>query len=309
MTEVFDQWRQQVDCWLREVVESRHVPEGLKSAMRYALFPGGKRLRALLTIASCVGSGGTASDALVPAAAVELVHCYSLVHDDMPEMDDSPVRRGKPALHKAFGPGVALLVGDALLTLGFELLGELPPDRARVCVQILARSAGAEGMVGGQYMDVFPPSAPGDGGNLVETALLIAALKTGRLFGAAAGMGWVVGSSRPLEFQNAVTFGEKLGLAYQILDDVEDWASGEDHGKTELPSVMSPEECRAAAAGFVKEALSFLKHFPVPQPLEQFVSIAFPKTRWILCYNDELDSLLGAVAQYPSRYGLPRERT
>ncbi|MGB9867039.1 MAG: polyprenyl synthetase family protein [Bacillota bacterium] len=277
MTDLLEVWRERLELELHNTLRERRMPQGLKAAMEYALFPGGKRLRPLLTIASCVGSGGNASEALVGAAAVELVHCYSLVHDDMPEMDNSPTRRGRASLHAAFGQGVALLVGDALLTLGFELLGDLPPEKAHLCVGILARCAGGEGMVGGQYMDMFPARAHQAGEGFADFALTVARLKTGRLFGAAAGLGWVLGSAHPADFENAVSFGEKIGTAFQILDDIEDWTSGEDQGKWEIPAIMSTAQCRTVAAGLIKEALELLRHFPVPEPLEEFVALAIPK--------------------------------
>jgi geranylgeranyl diphosphate synthase, type II len=181
---------------------------GLEEALRYALDPGGKRIRPVLCLAVSEAAGGSVDHALPAAAAVELVHTFSLVHDDLPALDDDAVRRGRPSLHVAFGDGVALLAGDALLGEAFRLaLRYERPEPARELVEATL------GMIGGQHRDIT-----GEDGDLAE----VERLKTGRLFGAAVGLGlWA--ASVPPEGQGPWrSFGDELGLLFQVVDDILD---------------------------------------------------------------------------------------
>lgn len=196
------------------------VPARLEEAMRYVILGGGKRLRPALVRLFAEELGGTADAATAPAVALELVHTYSLVHDDLPAMDDDDLRRGRPTCHVVFGEALGILVGDALQTLAFEELARLGPQGAEL-VLVLARAAGARGMVGGQVLDLLPTSRPGarggpDGIRAVHRA------KTAALFAAAAEMGALVAAADADAVVRARRFGLNLGLAFQAVDDVLD---------------------------------------------------------------------------------------
>ncbi len=196
-------------------------PAGLGEAMRYAVQGGGKRLRPLLVLAACEAVGGQAAAALRGACAVELIHAYSLVHDDMPCMDNDVLRRGKPTVHVRFGQAQALLAGDALQALAFELLtpdeGVDSATQARLC-RLLARAAGAQGMAGGQAIDLANV-----GRQLGEDELRrMHALKTGALLQASVAMGAACGDAPAAASQALECYGAAIGLAFQVVDDVLD---------------------------------------------------------------------------------------
>ncbi|MBS0610393.1 MAG: polyprenyl synthetase family protein [Proteobacteria bacterium] len=202
--------------WVRQ-----DAPAGLGEAMRYAVLDGGKRLRPLLVLAACEAVGGHPDAALRAACAVELIHAYSLVHDDMPCMDNDVLRRGKPTVHVRFGQAQALLAGDALQALAFELLA--PEDgvpaamQARLC-RLLAQAAGADGMAGGQAIDLASV-----GLRLTEEQLRhMHRLKTGALLRASVVMGAACGQAGSAAEQALALYGEHVGLAFQVVDDVLD---------------------------------------------------------------------------------------
>ena len=197
------------------------APARLGDAMRYAVLDGGKRLRPLLVLASAEAVQGNGSAALRAACAVELIHAYSLVHDDMPCMDNDVLRRGKPTVHVRFGQARALLAGDALQALAFELLtpedGVPPAMQARLC-RLLAQAAGADGMAGGQAIDLASV-----GRSLSEHELRhMHRLKTGALLQASVVMGAACGAPGPQAEQALAQYGAALGLAFQVVDDVLD---------------------------------------------------------------------------------------
>ncbi len=199
------------------------VPAGLGDAMRYAVLDGGKRLRPLLVLAASDAVQGHAEAALRAACAVELVHAYSLVHDDMPCMDDDVLRRGKPTVHVQFGEAQALLAGDALQALAFEVLtpapANVPPAMQAALCALLARAAGALGMAGGQAIDLASV-----GKALAEPELRqMHKLKTGALLQASAAMGAACGSDVPAGVRAALLdYGAAVGLAFQVVDDILD---------------------------------------------------------------------------------------
>ncbi len=252
------------------------VPRRLLEAMRYSLVDGGKRLRPILTLAFAEAvTGGAAGRAAEDAAcAVELIHTYSLIHDDLPAMDDDDLRRGRPTSHKAFGEAMAILAGDALLTEAFVLLtsGE-EPCRASL-VRELSRSAGAAGMVGGQVLDIAE-DRPAEEGYLLE----LHRLKTGALIRAACRMGVLAVNGTPAQLQDATVYGEAIGLAFQIADDVLDVTSSPEAlgkpagadaaaGRFTFPAVLGLAESRARAGAKVDQALAALKALePTPGPL------------------------------------------
>ena len=205
---------------------SAGVPPRLAAAMAYSLLAPGKRLRPLLALLAAEAVGGTTQRALPAAIASEMVHTYSLIHDDLPAMDDDDLRRGRPTCHKQFDEATAILAGDALLTAAFGLLAEsYPPRTAAVCVLELAAAAGPTGMVGGQMMDL----AAEHGELLVHSATELEAihrLKTGALIRAAVRLGLFAacgeGDIEPAVRQAFDTYAEALGLAFQITDDLLD---------------------------------------------------------------------------------------
>ena len=198
------------------------APAQLGEAMRYAVLDGGKRLRPLLVLAACEAVGGHHEAALRAACAVELIHAYSLVHDDMPCMDNDILRRGKPTVHVQFGEATALLAGDALQALAFELLAPVGagiPDavQARLC-RLLAQAAGHAGMAGGQAIDLAAV-----GQSLTEDELReMHSLKTGALLQASVMMGAATGEIGAAANQGLADYGRALGLAFQVVDDILD---------------------------------------------------------------------------------------
>ncbi|KLR59083.1 polyprenyl synthetase [Diaphorobacter sp. J5-51] len=244
------------------------APAGLGEAMRYAVLDGGKRLRPLLVLAACEAVGGNAQAALRAACAVELIHAYSLVHDDMPCMDNDVMRRGKPTVHVRFGEARALLAGDALQALAFELLtpedGVPPAMQARLCRE-LARAAGADGMAGGQAIDLASV-----GLQLSEDQLRqMHRLKTGALLQASVVMGAVCGQTPEGTLRALSDYGAAMGLAFQVVDDVLDVTqdsatlgktAGKDAAcdKPTYVSLMGLEAARAHAEALRAQALAAL---------------------------------------------------
>lgn len=231
--------RQLVDAALdRFLPKAEAYPPVIHEAMRYSVFAGGKRLRPILVIAGAEAAGGSAEDMLPAACAMELIHTYSLIHDDLPAMDDDDFRRGRPTSHKVFGEAIAILAGDALLTLAFRLLAEnfadqqrvgKSPSRLREVLAEVAEAAGTFGMIGGQVVDI-----QSEGKSVsAETLEYIHTHKTAALIRASLRVGaLLVGASAPVLEAISVA-GSKLGLAFQIVDDILDVeGSLEQLGKT-----------------------------------------------------------------------------
>ena len=245
------------------------APERLSDAMRYAVLDGGKRLRPLLVLAACEAVQGNTEAALRAACAVELIHAYSLVHDDMPCMDNDVLRRGKPTVHVKFGEAGALLAGDALQALAFELLapeGDAVPAsiQANLC-RLLARAAGHEGMAGGQAIDLASVGLA-----LNEDALRrMHRKKTGALLQGSVVMGAVCGAPTPAVLDALRGYGAALGLAFQVVDDILDVTqdsatlgktAGKDaaHDKPTYVSLLGLEPSRAYAEALLVQALAAL---------------------------------------------------
>jgi geranylgeranyl pyrophosphate synthase len=264
-----DDLRQRVetrlDDWL-PAVDSE--PESLHRALRYAVFNGGKRIRPLLAFAAAEAAGCPAQAADGPAAAVELVHCYSLVHDDLPAMDDDDLRRGQPTLHKAFDEATAILAGDALLTLAFEGLarGRSSAD----AIALLAEASGSRGMVGGQVMDLaFEKTRPDR-----DALERMFARKTGALIRAAVVMPAVAQHrSEPAVLEALEDYAGAIGIAFQIVDDLLDVegtteeigkpaGSDLDHDKATWPALVGVETARADAERLIERAWNALQRLP-----------------------------------------------
>ena len=247
---------------------------GLEDAVRYALQAGGKRIRPCLVYAAAqaVGSGNTDVAALDDAAcAMELVHTYSLIHDDLPAMDNDDLRRGRPTLHKAFDEATAILVGDGLQALAFELLASangLSAEARLQMVTVMAQAAGLGGMVGGQFVDI---AATGSPLALVELQGLHA-LKTGALIRASLSLGGIAAGAPDADQAALEAFGEHLGLAFQVVDDILDVegsaatlgkTGGKDAaaGKTTYVSLLGLEGARSAADALLADGLEALECF------------------------------------------------
>lgn len=243
-------------------------PASLARAVRYSLFAGGKRMRPVLVIAAAESVGGSVEDALPAAAAFELIHTYSLVHDDLPAMDDDSLRRGQPTSHVVFGEAMAILAGDALQTHAFALLsgppGEcaVPAERRLRAIAVLAEAAGAAGMVGGQVADLESEGKPPD----AQALEFIHRHKTGALIRAAVEVGAIVGGADEETVARLRGFGEDVGLAFQIVDDILDVegsadvlgkSAGKDAEARKLtyPLVHGIEPARARARELLEKAL------------------------------------------------------
>jgi farnesyl diphosphate synthase len=244
----------------------------LFEAMRYATLNGGKRLRPFLVVSSAQMFGVAESCALRVGAAVECVHCYSLVHDDLPAMDDDDTRRGMPTTHRAFNEATAILVGDALLTIAFEILADpathADPIVRSTLVQALARAAGGHGMVGGQMLDMIAESRTFDIGAVTR----LQRLKTGALFAFACESGAILGRAEEARRSALRAYAHDMGLAFQIADDLLDVEGSEDAvgkkvgkdleaGKATFVSILGVERARNQALMLADQAIQHLAPF------------------------------------------------
>jgi len=244
-------------------------PEILREAIRYSLLTPGKRLRPMLVMLATEACGGNAETALPAAAAVEMVHTYSLIHDDLPAMDNDDARRGRPTCHKKFGDGVAILAGDALLALAFEVMANelASPDVAVACCATLAQATGATALVGGQCDDIREELSSGSR-EMLES---IHNRKTGALFLASLRLGGLVAGASDIELEALREFGRNLGLAFQITDDLldirEDRRSGAvkkkkgDWGKLTFPNLIGEKQSRQEVERLVAAAHQALTPF------------------------------------------------
>jgi geranylgeranyl diphosphate synthase type II len=259
------------DALARLLDDARGTPPKLLEAMRYSLLAGGKRLRPILALAACEAVGGRTESALEAACALECIHTYSLIHDDLPAMDDDDFRRGRPTSHKVFGEAMAILSGDALLTEAFRVLASArsapPAALVEVCFEV-ARAAGAAGMVGGQVIDI---EATGHAVTLDELEALHRA-KTGELLLVSVRAGARLGGARADELERLTVYGRALGLAFQIVDDVLDITAdlatlgkdpGSDRaaGKTTFVDLLGVDAARERARQVMAEGLAALQPF------------------------------------------------
>jgi geranylgeranyl diphosphate synthase type II len=263
--------RQQVDEALVGYTEyDADCPRQLADAIRHSLLAPCKRLRPLLVLMACQACGCDYRRAMPAACAVELIHTYSLIHDDLPAMDDDDLRRGRPSCHAKFGEATAILAGDALLAQAFEVLasGIEPPAIAACCCRELAIAAGASNLVGGQEDDLKAEFSELG----IEQLERIHRRKTGAMMRVSPRLGGLVGRASELQLAGLSTYGEKLGLGFQIVDDLLDLQgdevalgkrTGKDNGKGKLtfPAVLGVGESRQRAARLIDEAISALAPF------------------------------------------------
>lgn len=270
-----DQKREEVDRFLDSVVpDVRTPPTTLHESMRYSLFAGGKRVRPILAIAAAEAVGSPTKAILPIASSLELIHTYSLIHDDLPAMDNDDYRRGKPTNHKVYGEALAILAGDALLTLAFDLcsrrdlLDRLDPLRQVQIIHELAVGAGNLGMVGGQVLDIQAENKDID----LATLQNMHTHKTGMLIRAAVRMGAIAASATPAQLDRLTSYAEDVGLAFQIADDVlnvtgtreqlgKNANTDAQRGKKTYPTFYGVEGARALAEQCTNRAIDRLETF------------------------------------------------
>lgn len=264
---------QLIEKELERLIPPRHGPHRqLYESARYAILGGGKRLRPILALATTHMLGGDTACALAPACALEMIHTYSMIHDDLPCMDDDDFRRGKLTVHKKYSEGHAVLTGDFLLTYAFEVLAtdpRLTPEKKSHLIAVLARQSGSEGMIGGQVMDLTF-----EGQKIpLETLKLLHRNKTAALLTASIEFGGVISNASPPFLEALRLFGESIGLAFQVVDDILDVTSSQEkHGraissdilneKSTYVSLLGLEQAKACANEFYQQALRALKPLP-----------------------------------------------
>jgi geranylgeranyl diphosphate synthase type II len=250
---------------------ARVKPTTIHQAMRYSIFAGGKRLRPVLVLAAAEACGGIEENAIPAACAVECIHTYSLIHDDLPCMDDDDLRRGRPTCHKVFGDAIAVLAGDALLTLAFELLTKTPPHprySTAHLVRELAQSAGSRALIAGQVMDLESEGKAIS----VRNLQFIHRSKTAALLSSSLRLGAMCANATPKKLVSLTQFGESIGLAFQVIDDILDVTqTTEKLGKTAgkdieatkatYPSILGLDKSRRVAASLTQKARSALEPF------------------------------------------------
>ena len=263
-------------------------PATIHRAIRYSLFAGGKRIRPLLALAAAEAAGGREDDVLPFACAVEMIHTYSLIHDDLPAMDDDDLRRGTPTCHKVFGEAIAILAGDALLTRAFHLVVEAPADadgdalrRRLMAAAILGEACGTGGLIGGQVQDLESEGRPVDAATLER----LHRAKTGALLSACVRGGGVLAGAAPPTATALERYASAVGLAFQVVDDVLDATEGDEQlgktagkdraaGKATYVSVHGLPAARAIATDLLGRALEALRPLgPRGEPLAELARI------------------------------------
>lgn len=289
MTHILREKAQEIEILLEQSLPPSATPPSIiHEAMRYALLGGGKRLRAIMAVAACESVGGDPQKAGGVAAAIEMIHAYSLVHDDLPSMDDDDLRRGKPTVHRMYGEATAILAGDALLTEAFAELARMPEkygvdyQTTTEVIREIAAAAGSQGMVGGQTVDIL--AERGQVSADVDNLRYIHANKTGALFKAALRCGGLIGGASEKELDALTRFGEHFGLAFQITDDILDIVGSEDalgkaigkdqeKGKLTYPSLFGLEQARTMAKESADKCLEVLGELPYESPILRAIAL------------------------------------
>jgi geranylgeranyl diphosphate synthase type II len=272
LNQYLDQTCARVDAALDKLLPAESAPPPtIHKAMRYSIFAGGKRIRPVLCLAACEAVGGKPAAAMPLACAVECIHTYSLIHDDLPSMDDDDLRRGKPTNHKVFGEGIAVLAGDALLTEAFALVARSqPPKRypVRVLVSDLALAAGSLRLIAGQVQDLENEERHASLDEVKTTHLN----KTAALITTSIRLGAMAGNASPSELKRLTRYGQDLGLAFQVIDDILDATSTKEimgksvradqkNNKSTFPTVLGLDKSREYAADLIADAHKQLKPF------------------------------------------------
>lgn len=276
--------RRNVDSYLRRILNQRDgIPHLLQEAMRYSALSEGKRLRPILCLTAFQASGGKGKKVLPAAVALELLHAFSLVHDDLPCMDDDDLRRGKPTLHKVYGPAMAVLAGDAMHALAFQLLAS---TRKPEVIQEVALAIGAGGMIGGQVADIL---AEGKKVKLPQVEY-IHRHKTAALIRASVRIGGILGSASFGELRALTTYGEKIGLAFQIMDDILNVEGHERHlgkkvgsdklkEKATYPKALGVEKSKKIAGELTQAAKKAIQTHPKFSRLQQIADYLLARIR------------------------------
>ena len=305
LTRSFEQAARELRPQVEEALDRyTRFPEGcptrLAESIRYSLLAPGKRLRPLLVLMAAEACGGKIDNAMPAACAVEMIHCYSLIHDDLPAMDDDDLRRGRPTNHKVYGEAMAILAGDSLLTRAFEIVARdvRPPQVAAACCATLGEASGAAALVGGQADDMIgeeghsgPNGAARQNGSgeRVSTEKLLSALesiherKTGAIFLVSLRLGALTAAADQTQIHLLDEYGRRLGLAFQIADDLLDVQGNEeaagkrvgkdaDRGKLTFPGLLGVDESVRRARGLVAEACDLIA--PLGAPAEPLASLA-----------------------------------
>ena len=257
LRQFLDSVRPAIEATLTELLPPQNQPpQRIHEAMRYSTMGGGKRIRPALCVAAFTAYKADWKPVLPVAAAVEMIHCYSLIHDDLPAMDDDDFRRGRPSCHKQFDEAIAILAGDALLTLAFEVIARskhFPSDHILRVIAALAAAAGSsDGMIAGQVFDLEGESSPVTG----EQLEAIHRSKTGALIGASVWIGSYLGGAPDADLARIRNYCDRIGLAFQVIDDILDATDGQnrDEGKATYPGIYGLEQSRAIAHRLMKEA-------------------------------------------------------
>jgi geranylgeranyl diphosphate synthase type II len=259
-----------VDARLETLLPAANRPPAeLHEAMRYSCLAPGKRLRPVLCLASCVAVGGNLPDALDAACAIEMVHCFSLIHDDLPALDDDDLRRGVATCHVKFGEATAILAGDALFSLAFETLASLsrPPEQVVQAIRSLTRATGSDGLVAGEAMDLLSEGKPVE----LETLAAIHRMKTGALIAGSCEIGAIFGGGTSDQISALGEYGQQIGLAFQIADDLLNEtstpeqlgkAAGSDRERQKMtyPALFGIEGSRSAALSAAERGIECLKN-------------------------------------------------
>lgn len=259
-----------VEAFLDRYLASVDLPANLVEAIRYSILGGGKRLRPTLALLSCDAVGGDRLDAMAPAAALELIHGFSLVHDDLPAMDDDSMRRGRPTLHIHAGEAMAILAGDAMMSLAFELVssdGQRPLDVVRANAVTVELARGTTGMIAGQVYDTLAGFA--DSLTARQKLELIHRSKTGALIRASCRIGGICGGAAPEQLAALTAYGEAVGLMFQIVDDLLDVTQSSEHlgkaagkdqsaGKLTFPGLLGLEQSRKEVESLESAAMEAL---------------------------------------------------
>lgn len=282
----YEEQRRRVDEGLeRWLPPSKEQPTRLHEAMRYSVFSGGKRLRGVLVLeAGRLGTSSPAEALEALAACVEMVHTYSLIHDDLPAMDDDDYRRGEPSCHRKFGEDVAILAGDALLTRAFEVLARLTSlgvsaERSGRIIRLAGQRCGSKGLIGGQILDLRGE----DGGDAMQQLERIHRLKTGALMTLSLEVGGLAASVEERTLEGLARYGESIGLAFQIKDDLldvtgefqkigKDVQSDTRAQKLTYPRLLGVEESEQRAHQYVQRAEEALKK--IPDPADRLLKLA-----------------------------------
>lgn len=272
-----------VDDWLAEAIGAAELPENLRAAARHAVLVGGKRLRPLLAIHCCEAVGGSMDDALPAAVAIELVHAFSLVHDDLPALDNDLLRRGQPTVHAKFGEAMAILAGDVLMSLAFEISSRVPEITGELAVATTR-------MINGQVLDTLGGFDARERDDL-HRLRRIHRNKTGALITAACRMGARCGGASAAGLQAVTTFGEDIGLMFQIVDDLLDVTQSTEHlgkqagkdesaGKLTFPGVMGVDASREEVRRLHVDARAALRPLgPSARTLEELADYMAVRTR------------------------------